>query len=542
MGGGSWCLSADASGVVYVGADGNLWAQGLEGGQARELTAHGPDRSAVSPSVAPDGSYVAYVIDLAEVHLVDLRTGSGRRIDASETGVDDFCIDPAWSSDGATVEWVAWNVPDMPWDHTVVRTLSIHDGRRTTTTPDGAIQQPRRMPDGRRLAVRDDRGWLNVHLDDHPLVEEPFEHAGPTWGPGQCSFAWSPDGTRIAFTRNERGFGRLCIVDIATRRVHEVGRGVHGQLSWQGDRLAALRSGAVTPTQLVVYDTTSWKRTIVDVGAESEWSAAELVEPEPAEIPAERGVVHARIHRAEASAAAHDDVSAHGLIVWLHGGPTDQWQVTFMPRFAFWRSRGWNIVVPDHRGSTGHGREYQQALRGRWGELDVSDTVSVIEWAHAHGLGTPSTTVVMGGSAGGFTALGVVRRAADRIAAAVVAYPVTDLTDLVERSHRFERHYTDSLVGPLPANLALAQSMSPAFHTDAFTSTPLLLLHGDVDPVVPLAQSLVFAERVRAAGGDVTVHVYSGEGHGFRQPANQLDEYERVEGFLARHVRIASRS
>jgi dipeptidyl aminopeptidase/acylaminoacyl peptidase len=141
----------------------------------------------------------------------------------------------------------------------------------------------------------------------------------------------------------------------------------------------------------------------------------------------------------------------------------------------------------------------------------------------------------MGGSAGGFTALGSVAAAPDVFAAAAVAYPVTDLADLPERSHRFERHYTVGLVGPLPSSLQTYLDRSPAHHVDRFVDTPLLVLHGDSDPVVPVEQSRVFAERVRAAGGDVELHVYPGEGHGFRDAAHQLDEYARLEDFLSRH-------
>ena len=73
---------------------------------------------------------------------------------------------------------------------------------------------------------------------------------------------------------------------------------------------------------------------------------------------------HLDLYRANASTR---------VLVWLHGGPTDQWQVTWMPRIAHWRSRGWNVLVPDHRGSTGHGRAYQQAMQGRLGALQAGN-------------------------------------------------------------------------------------------------------------------------------------------------------------------------
>jgi hypothetical protein len=244
-----------------------------------------------------------------------------------------------------------------------------------------AVQQPRAMPDGRTIGSARRRRLAERVAGGPPLVAEAAEHAGPTWGPGQCSYAWSPDGTQVAFTRNERGFGRLCVVDTATGLVRQVARGVHGQLSWQGHRVACVRTGARTLTQIVSYDTDTWERTIVAIGPSSEWQPDDLVEPELVEVPAADGSIFARHY----AAPNHDG----RLIVWLHGGPTDQWQVTFMPRLMFWLSRGWSILVPDHRGSTGHGRAYQQALHGRWGELDVADTLAVARCRTRQGLGQP---------------------------------------------------------------------------------------------------------------------------------------------------------
>ncbi|MEP7115793.1 MAG: prolyl oligopeptidase family serine peptidase [Ilumatobacteraceae bacterium] len=526
FGGGCWCWNPDGTAVVYASVDGDLWLQPVPTGGVRRLTHHGPDRAAGAPAIVADGSRVVYVLDEAEIWSTRLDDGSTERLD---NGTADFVFDPCPMPGSAGVVWQAWNVPDMPWDSSRIQQVRFDRSASEEFQPDGAIQQIRFMPDGSVVCLCDDSGWLNLRLDDSTLVDEPFEHGGPAWGMGQRSFAVSPDGTRIAFTRNERAFGRLCVADVLSGLVTEVARGVHGQLSWSGNRLAALRSGARTPTQVVVYDDVTWERNVVAVGPLSGWEDLPLAEPELVEIAAaDGGAIHARLYRA--------DPEGGRLLCWLHGGPTDQWQVTFMPRIAYWRAQGWNVLVPDHRGSTGHGRAYQQALRTRWGELDVSDIGDIISHAHTRGWGSPTLTAIVGSSAGGFTALGVIASNPGLVAAGIVAYPVTDLSDLAERSHRFERHYMDSLVGPLPGAAALYQERSPLNFADRLTATPLLVMHGDCDPVVPIKQSRAFVERCRAVGGDVEFVVYEGEGHGFRRPENQLDEYGRMQAFLVSHV------
>ncbi len=526
FGGGCWYWIPDGSAVIYAAVDGNLWLQPVPTGGVRQLTRHGPDRAAAAPAMCADASRVVYVLDDAEVWSTRLDDGSSSRLD---DGTADFVFDPCPTPDSSGVCWHAWNVPDMAWDASRIQRVAFdRDGVREDR-PAAAIQQIRFMTDGTVICLRDDTGWLNLWLGDEPLVDEPFEHGGPTWGMGQRSFVVSPDGGRVAFTRNEHGFGRLCIVDVATKVVADVGRGIHGQLSWEGGRLAALRSGARTPTQVVAYDDVTWERNVVAVGPLSGWEDLSLAEPDLVEMAASDGsVVHGRLYRA--------DTTTDHLLCWLHGGPTDQWQVTFMPRIAYWRSQGWNVLVPDHRGSSGHGRVYQQALRGRWGELDVGDIVDSIAHAHAHGWGSPRHTAIVGSSAGGFTALGAIAARPELLAAAIVSYPVTDLSDLAERSHRFERHYTDSLVGPLPGASSLYDQRSPLNFAEQLNHTPLLVMHGDTDPVVPVEQSRTFVDRCLEAGGDVELVVYDGEGHGFRKPENQLDEYRRMHRFLATHV------
>jgi dipeptidyl aminopeptidase/acylaminoacyl peptidase len=415
LGGGcfAWCPSGEA--LVYVGRDGDLWFQPIPGGPARRISEVGEGRRAEAPAVDPHGRTVAAVVDQAEVRRWEIAGGDGPggRLD---DGADDFVFDPSPLPEDHGPGWIwhAWSVPHMPWDRSRARfATQASDGWQLGAYhPSASIQQLRHLPDGRGLCVRDDTGWNNVWLGDEPLVDEPFEHAGPTWGTGQRSFAVSPAGDRVTFTRNERGFGRLCVVDVATRAVTDVARGVHGQLTWAGDRVVALRSGARTPTQIVAYDTTTWDRTVLAVGPVAGWEGAGLPEPELVEVDAGGVTLHARRYVA----------GAGRTLCWIHGGPTDQWQVEFLPRIAYWWSHGYDILVPDPRGSTGHGREYQQALQGEWGRLDVDDTAAILAESHRRGWSTPAHTVVIGSSSGGLAVLGVLGRHDGLAAGGVVLY------------------------------------------------------------------------------------------------------------------------
>lgn len=550
MGGGCFTWLPDGSGVVYVATDGEIWRQSF-GAAAVQITDFG--RQCQAPSVSPDGRRLVVAVDEAEVWLVDIaRSGTddtAARTASDATRLDDggdaFCFDPIIGT-GAGVEavrWQGWSPPDMPWDGAAAIEFDLGSGRIDRWRPDhAAVQQTRWTPNGERVCVHDASGWLNVHIDDDPVLPEAFEQAGPTWGMGQRSFAVSPDGGHVAFCRNESGFGRLVVVDRRTGTVTNIGKGGHGQLHWVGDRITALRSGAVTPTQVVAYDVSSLgdpiggpseqvtkpPRTILAVGPAAGWDRHDLPEPQLVEVPHDGVVLHARryvANDADGEGVADGDGR---MLVWVHGGPTDQWQADFRPRISYWWSRGWDVLVVDPRGTTGHGRKYQRALNGQWGRLDVDDTAALIAHAHHERWATPATTVVIGGSSGGLTVLGVLADHGALVAGGVASYPVSDLRALTAATHRFEAHYTDTLVGA-----SSFDDLSPINRADRIT-VPLLVFHGTDDPVVPIGQSEELARR----GGDVVeLVVYPGEGHGFRDPVNVRDEYDRTESFLRDSVR-----
>jgi dipeptidyl aminopeptidase/acylaminoacyl peptidase len=529
-GGGAFDWTPDGGALVYAATDGALWCVPVTGGVPRTLV---EGTAIAAPAVSPDGTRVAFVVDQHQVGVAPI-DGSGWPTRLSTEA--DFCFDPTWSADSASVAWHEWDVPDMPWDggRIVVRDASASQPPRVMAGGPGiSVQQPRFSPDGSHLAyLSDETGWLNLWVDDKPLLDEAVEHGEPSWGLGQRSYAWSPDGERIVLGRNDGGFGSVHVVDVATGETRELARGVHGGWSWRGERLAAVRSGARTPTQIVVYDHEADRRTI-SRGPVAGFEELDLPEPELVEWEGDDGgTVYGRLYRPTESATGSHPPP---LIVWIHGGPTSQTQVVWNNRLPFFLERGWAVLFPDHRGSTGHGRAYAQAMAGRWGDLDVSDCAAGMRAAATNGWGDPRRMVPMGGSAGGFTVLNLMAHHPDLCAAGIDLFGVTDLFDLDETTHRFEKHYLHSIVGPLPETADRYRDRSPVNVAERIAS-PLLILQGDADPVVPIAQSRAIAQRLEALGRVVELHEYEGEGHGWLRPETMIDELERVDSFLRRHV------
>jgi dipeptidyl aminopeptidase/acylaminoacyl peptidase len=534
-GGGAYCWAGPEH-LAVVAADGRLVLVAADGGPTRVLSRDG---RAAAPASTPDGSLLAFVLerdDACDIAVVP-RDGSAWPARASHGA--DYAWDPAWSPDGTRLAWHEWDLSGMSWDASriVVARLDGTDRVVVAGGDDESVGQPRFAPDGSALAYVSDRsGWWNIWTASFdgtpaaPVLSEDHEQAEPAWGPGQRSFAWSPDASALALNRNEDGFGRLVIAPRDGGAAVPRSKGWHHGLDWGRPGLACVRSGAVTPATVTVLDPDGDGRRAIARGPVAGFEGAGLVEPEPVTWEADDGAtVHGLLYRPPAGAGAPP------LLVDIHGGPTGQATAMWSARTQFFVTRGWAVLAPNHRGSTGYGRDYAQAMAEGWGYVDVADTAAGIRAARAQGWGDPDRIATIGGSAGGLTVLLLCVRFAKLVRAGVSMYGVTDLRSLAQSTHRFESRYLDRIVGEPAMYADRYRDRSPVTHA-AEIGAPLLILQGADDKVVPPEQARVLVDAVRAAGGTVEHQLYEGEGHGFVRPETVADALTRTEAFLTRWV------
>ena len=216
------------------------------------------------------------------------------------------------------------------------------------------------------------------------------------------------------------------------------------------------------------------------------------------------------------------------LLVCVHGGPTSERALTWDAQAQYFSTRGWHYLTVNHRGSTGYGREYQNALQGNWGVLDIQDACTGATHLIDSGMADPKRLVITGGSAGGYSTLMALTQQPDFWAAGISLYGIGDMYELRLGSHRFEVNYEQWLIGKLPETGPLWKERSPLTHVKNIRA-PVLLFHGTDDKAVPHQQSVDFAQAVRQNGGIAEVVSYPGEGHGFVREATRRDVIEKME-------------
>ena len=479
--------------------------------------------------------------------LVAVATDGSMRVDVVATGAD-FVAWPRVSPDGTRLAWVRWNHPNLPWDDTelwVADLVADTEGctlsnARCVAAGGESFFQPEWRSDGMLHVVTDRGDWWHVHRVDpdtgtlEALTGGEAEVATPQWVFGLSRYAFV--GGDLWFVRREGGVDRLAVrrpdgtVDEVSVPSGDGPATSLGSLAAHGDGIIAVAAGWTTEPAVVAVDPSGVRtlRAPRDLGLDPTWFSR----PEPVTFPTTGGeVAHAIIH--PPTSPDHEGPAGERppLLVLVHGGPTGSVRTQLQLAVTYWTSRGFAVADVDYRGSTGYGREYRHRLHAGWGILDVEDCVAVARHLADADRVDPDRLAIRGSSAGGFTVLAALTFH-DVFTAGASRYGIGDLAALAADTHKFEARYLDRLVGRWPEDEAVYRERSPIHHVDRL-STPLLLLQGSEDAVVPPAQAHAMADALRDRGVPYALIEFPDEGHGFRKAANVIRAVEAELAFFA---------
>lgn len=225
------------------------------------------------------------------------------------------------------------------------------------------------------------------------------------------------------------------------------------------------------------------------------------------------------------------------MVLLPHGGPIgiqDSWYYDDDAQFL--ASRGYLVLQVNYRGSGGRGNDFQEAGYLKWGTRIQQDLIDGVKWAIAENHADPKRICVYGGSFGGYSALMATIRAPGLFKCAVGYAGVYDLAMMYQkgdiRESKSGRSYLTTVIGRDDADLA---ANSPARLADQI-DVPVLLVHGEDDKRVPFAQAKAMRAALEAAHKPYEWLSKPGEGHGFYSEKNNVEFYNRLQGFLAEHI------
>jgi dipeptidyl aminopeptidase/acylaminoacyl peptidase len=555
-GGGEFTVAAGWA--YFAGAGGRLYRVSLQvGDEARARPITPGFGAAASPRVSPDGRWLVFVHTYEGRDALAVVDSAGKHWPRKLAEGSDFYMQPAWHPEGVQLAYITWDHPRMPWEGTELHLAVLkydHVGmpyidRDEVIAGDEAtaIFQPEFSPDGRLLAyISDQSGYGHLHVYDlaerthTALTTGAVEHGKPAWVQGMRVYGWTADGRSLFYLKNQHGLYGLWRYDLLAGKeapitaLEDYTHMNHISVSTQSGVVAMIASASKVPPRVISYAPDNRALRIHRRSSPENIPAAQLSTAQPVEWPGHDGETVYGLYYPPASDRFHGE-GVPPLIVVVHGGPTSQALAGYEDEAQFFATRGFAVLYVNHRGSTGYGKPYMEKLRGNWGVYDVEDSATGAEYLARLGMVDPARRVIMGGSAGGFTALQSLVVKPGFYTAGVVRYGVANQFMLAQDTHKFEESYNDFLLGPLPQAAELYRERSPLFHADRIVD-PLIIFQGTEDKVVPRNQSDSLVESLRARGVPHEYHVYEGEGHGFRKPETTRAYYNSILAFLARHV------
>ena len=453
----------------------------------------------------------------------------------------DFVSSPRVSKEGDQIAWVQWNHPNMPWDDTQLCIASLEEmvlsNQKVTKSKAESFFQPEWDDQGNLHVVSDRNNWWNLfrvdqstnEIDLTSLTNIEAEIGLPQWVFGQSRYAFVGD--EIWFVYREAGIDKLAILS---------SNGQFEQIKIDATEIESVRNYQ----DGIVATVSSWKAesSVMFINSEEVRPLSKTRDLDIGEswFPVPETFTYQTSDSEKAHALFYSPTNPEyeihenenpPLIVLAHGGPTGSARRQLQLSIAYWTSRGFGVADVDYRGSTGYGRLYRNSLRNSWGLADVEDCVAVAKHLVAQKKVDKNRLAIKGGSAGGFTVLAALTFH-DTFTAGASRYGIADLAILAKDTHKFESRYLDRLVGKWPEDEEIYKQRSPIHHIEQL-STPMVILQGSEDPIVPPNQAHLMAKKLKENDIPHALIEFSDEGHGFRKAPNITKAIESELAFFA---------
>ncbi len=497
-----------------------------------------------NPTWSPDGRYLAYEVKpktsaAYEIDIYDMAMREVKHL-TTNTPQDKSNSDPLWSSDG---KYIVYTQGQAKGTDSNIFIAEVATGTSTLLTPHAGEQLYAAngiSQDSKHVLITsnaangyDNIGSLEVASKKVSwITKDKWEIRGGEF---------SPDGKHIVFTANVDGNEEIYFHDLATGKstalplpkgLNEPAGG-HTAFTKDGSRLLYYHNGPTAPGDLWVYHLATAKSQQVTHSLVAGVRSQDMVEPYLVHYPSRDGkwtisaflYIPFNMKRNGQNAA----------IVYIHGGPTAQTLNSFNRFVQYAANQGYMVLAPNYRGSTGYGKEFQQANLFDMGGGDLQDVLAGVDWIKQTGHLDPKKIAVMGGSYGGYLSMMAVTKAPDVWAAGVPIVPFVNWFTEIENEDPVLQQSDLATMGDVVTNKARYEERSPINYIDQIKA-PLLLLAGGHDPRCPKSETQQVVDAIKKRGGTVDSKIYENEGHGFARVENQIDAYQRVADFLLAHV------
>ncbi len=398
-------------------------------------------------------------------------------------------------------------------------------------------------PDGKTLYLLSDqqRDFSNLATMDLASGALTFLNDRP-WD--SEVMALSPDGTKLAYEVNEAGYSRLFVRDVASGEEQEVtgfprgivtGIGLWTSLPvWSSDsrQLAVSFNSPVHNADIWVYSLNNGQLRQLTFSPRGGLDARQFGQPEIVSYTSFDGLeIPALLFLPPGTPK---DASTP-FILFVHGGPESQTRLGWNPILQYYLSRGYGILAPNVRGSSGYGRVYLALDDVRKRRDSVADLKSAYEWLSTSGYCDPARVAVYGGSYGGFMVLMAVTTYPELWAAGVDIYGIGNMLTFMEKTSPYRLKLRTPEYGDPVVDRDFLIEISAIHKVDQITA-PMMVVHGERDPRVPLAESEQMVAALRKRNHPVEYKVFPDEGHGIAKLKNKLELYPAIGDFLDKYL------